>query len=138
MTVNMRDAYADIMNMFSDALPAAAGGGRSKPSSRGSLGRASRGGGALGAAAARPAPVFEIYEEGADDDDDDGGALSPLMPAAAAMPRAPSPLEIYQGSSLARSRAADCGDACSRVRFGPRTRRGRGCAGRGRCRCRRC
>ena len=53
MTINMRDAYADIMTMFSDALPGQ--NSRKRACNASTTGRA-------GAAAAVAEPLFEVYE----------------------------------------------------------------------------
>ncbi len=86
MTVNMRDAYADIMGMFSDALPVQAA--RKK---RCSMGGTVRGGAGASAAAAPSSLAFEVFEE--EEDELLGGAspaaLSPAgAPAAFAAPAA--------------------------------------------------
>ena len=53
MTINMRDAYADIMTMFSDALPGQTS--RKRACNASSSGRA-------GAGVAMAEPLFEVYE----------------------------------------------------------------------------
>ena len=76
MTINMRDAYADIMTMFSDALPGQ--GSRKRACNASTSGRA-------GAGAALAEPLFEVYEGDASPSASPGPADAPVdLPGASA------------------------------------------------------
>jgi hypothetical protein len=78
MTTNLRDAYTDIMSMFSNALPPTQG-ARKKACNAASSSAAKSGGFAasgFAAAAARAEPAaFEIYQE---DEEEDSPLGSPI------------------------------------------------------------